>query len=104
MNRMTFRARATALALLAVTGALTPWPSAAQLAPTGGHYAARPSDTGYQYNGPNAIGAFATSVPLTLPPARGGLPVPLQLAFGARGFGAAGLGWDVPLAYVQVQR
>lgn len=104
MTWMTFRVRVTALALLAVTAALTPWPSAAQLAPTGGHYAARPSDTGYPSNGPNALGAFSTSVPLTLPPARGGLPVPLQLAFGGPGFGAAGIGWDVPFAYVQVQR
>ena len=46
-------------------------------------------------------GGYVTSVPLDLPAARGGLPVPLQLSSGARGVGAAGLGWDVPLSFVR---
>src|SRR5262249_21759582 len=33
----------------------------------------------------------------------GNLPVPLQITYGARGFGAAGLNWDIPLSYVQVE-
>jgi RHS repeat-associated protein len=75
--------------------------AAAQLAPTGGHYAARPSDTGFM-GVVNGSGGYSTSVPLDLPPARGGLPIPLSVVYGARGVGAAGLGWDVPLSYVSV--
>jgi hypothetical protein len=45
-------------------------------------------------------GGFSASVPLELPPARGGLPLPLQITSGARGFGAVGLGWDIPLSYL----
>lgn len=77
-------------------------PANAQLAPTGAHYAGRASDTGH--TGPNAGGGYAASVALELPPARGGLPVPVQIVSGSRGFGAAGLGWDVPLAYVLVDK
>ena len=80
---------------------LAPWPTTAQLAPTGGHYAGRPSDTGYVSGMVNVTGGFAASVPLDLQPARGGLPVPVQITYGARGVGAAGLGWDVPLSYVR---
>jgi hypothetical protein len=46
-------------------------------------------------------GGYAAAVPLDLPAARGGLPVPLQIVSGGRGVGAAGLGWDVPLSYVR---
>jgi RHS repeat-associated protein len=73
----------------------------AQLAPTGEHYAGRPSDTGYGGSRVDATGVFATAIPLELPPARGELPIPLQITYGARGVGAAGLGWDVPLSYIQ---
>ena len=78
------------------------WPtySWAQLAPTGAHYAGRASDTGHE--GPNEQGGYATSIPLDLPHSRGALPVPLQVVSGAHGFGAAGVGWDVPLSYVLV--
>ncbi|MCW5800976.1 MAG: hypothetical protein KIT31_01075 [Deltaproteobacteria bacterium] len=71
----------------------------AQLAPMGGHYAARPTDTGHAVT-PN--GGYSTSVPLELGEARAGLPIPLQVVYGGRGFGAAGVGWDVPLSYVHV--
>ena len=80
---------------------MVPRETAAQLAPTGGHYAGRASDTGYQ-GVVNASGGYAASVPLDLPAARGRLAVPLQITYGARGIGAAGLGWDVPLSYVRV--
>jgi hypothetical protein len=73
----------------------------AQLAPTGQHYAGRAADTGYGGTVANATGAFATGIPLEFPPARGGLPIPVQITYGARGIGAAGLGWDVPLSYIQ---
>src|SRR5262245_10921890 len=49
----------------------------------------------------NATGGYSQSVPLDLPADRGGLPVPVQLVYGGRGVGAAGIGWDVPLAYVR---
>ena len=68
------------------------------MAPMGGdHYAARESDTGFA-GGVGSSGGYGTSVPLDLPGARGGLPVPVQVVFGGRRFGAAGLGWDVPLS------
>ncbi len=79
---------------------LLPLTAAAQLAPTGGHYGGRSSDTGF--TGPiNPTGGFSASVPIDLPPARGGLPVPFQISYGARGVGAAGLGWEIPLSYVR---
>jgi len=74
-------------------------PVAAQLAPTGGHYAAQPSDTGFA-GGVSSSGGYSSSVPLDLPAARGGLPIPLQLVYTERGIGAAGLGWEVPLSYI----
>jgi RHS repeat-associated protein len=72
----------------------------AQIAPTGTHNAGRASDTGH--SGATDNGGYATAIPLDLPPARGGLPIPLQIVSGTRGFGAAGLGWDVPLSFVHV--
>lgn len=97
---MTFRQ----LAALIVFGAalLASKSSAAQIAPTGVHYAGRPSDTGHV--GPNDSGGFAASIPLYLPDSRGGLPLPVQVVSGAKGFGAAGVGWDIPLSYVLVDR
>ncbi|NPD25809.1 hypothetical protein HPP06_20560 [Corallococcus exiguus] len=79
------------------------WPQAgvAQLAPTGGHYAARASDTGTEPGAVNGSGGYSASVPLELPAARGDLPVPLSIGSGARGVGAVGLGWDVALSYVR---
>ena len=73
----------------------------AQLAPTGAHYAGRPSDTGYGGTFVNATGTVAATIPIDLQPARGALPIPLQITYGAHGVGAAGLGWDVPLSYIQ---
>ncbi|HKR23157.1 MAG TPA: VCBS repeat-containing protein, partial [Pyrinomonadaceae bacterium] len=72
----------------------------AQEAPTGAHYAGRASDTGRGGSFVNAAGTFPASVPLDLPGARGGLPVPLQVVYGGRGVGAAGLNWDIPLSYI----
>ena len=88
--------------LVLLTLLLLMWPrqSAAQLAPTGAHYAGRPSDTGHI--GPSVDGRFSASIALDLPQSRGGLPIPVQVISTGRGFGAAGLGWDVPLSYVQV--
>jgi hypothetical protein len=72
---------------------LNPGRAAAQLATTGG------SSSGFA--GANSSGGYSASVPLDLPGARGGLPVPVQIAYGERGVGAAGAGWDVPLSYIR---
>ena len=73
----------------------------AQIAPVGGdHYAARESDTGFA-GAVNAGGGYGASVPLDLPGARGGLRVPVSVVYGGRRFGAAGLGWDVPLSSIR---
>src|SRR6266436_2656924 len=79
-------------------------PAFGQLAPTGEHYAGRASDTGFTGGLVNQTGTYAATVPLDLPAARGGLPVPLQIVYGAHGAGAAGLGWDIPLSYIQRDR
>ena len=73
----------------------------AQLAPNGERYAGRASDTGFGGNAVDATGSFPTSVALDLPPSRAGLPLPLQMVYGAHRVGAAGLGWDIPLSYLQ---
>jgi RHS repeat-associated protein len=83
---------------LAVLALCAPRNGSAQFAPTGNHYGGRPSDTGFVSS---STGGYSASVPLDLPTPRGNLPIPLQLIYGSRGFGAAGLGWDTPLSYVQ---
>ena len=72
-----------------------------QLAPSGAHYAARPNDTGYGGTTVDATGNFPTSISLDLPSERSGLPIPLQIVYGAHHVGAVGLGWDIPLSYLQ---
>lgn len=88
------------LGCIALGASLAPSPASAQLAPTGGHYGGKPSDTGFE-GAVNSSGGYGASVPLDLPGARGGLPVPVQVVYTERGFGAAGLGWDVPLSYLR---
>jgi RHS repeat-associated protein len=80
-------------------------PAHAQLysyTPNGGNQAGRATDTGH--GSINASGGHSTSIPLSLPEARGDLPVPLSIVSGGRNVGAAGMGWDIPLSYVQVTR
>ncbi|HSR98665.1 MAG TPA: hypothetical protein VLM79_16530, partial [Kofleriaceae bacterium] len=77
---------------------LAPRPAAAQLAPTGGHYAAQATDGG---GGPNSSGGYGASIPLDLPGAQHGLSVPVQVVYNGQGFGTAGVGWDVPLSYIR---
>jgi RHS repeat-associated protein len=70
------------------------------LAPViGTHYAAETSDTGFA-GAVNSQGGYGAIVPLDLPPAKGGLPVPLSVVYGGSHVGAAGVGWDVPLSYI----
>ncbi|AKQ68271.1 hypothetical protein A176_005183 [Myxococcus hansupus] len=76
-------------------------PGVAQLAPTGGHYGGRASDTGTSPGAVNASGGYSASIPLELPTSRGGLPVPISINSGTRGVGAVGLGWDIPLSYIR---
>jgi hypothetical protein len=73
--------------------------AAAQVAPTGGHQAARPSDTGFS-GLVNSTGGYSTSVALDILPAKNGLPLPVGVIYGSRGVGAAGMGWDVPVSYI----
>jgi RHS repeat-associated protein len=87
---------ACSLLLLTTASALADGPYVS--APTGAHEAGRASDTGH--GGVLPSGGYATSLPLDLPPPRGGLPLPIAIQSGSRGVGAAGLGWDVPLSYV----
>ena len=95
LNLSRLRVAVLGLALAAPSVAL------AQLAPViGDHYAARESDTGF-VGGVSGGGGYGTSVPLDLPGARGGLKVPVQVVYGGRRFGAAGLGWDVPLSFIR---
>lgn len=92
--------RSAVLLLLVLTVALVPLSARAQLAPTGGHYAARSSDTGFA-GAVNSQAGYSASVPLDLPGARGGLPVPVRIVYGGHSVGAAGLAWDVPLSFIR---
>jgi RHS repeat-associated protein len=71
----------------------------AQVAPQGSHQAGKASDTGFA-GMVNSNGGYSTSVPLDLIPAKAGLPVPVQVTYGGRAVGAAGMGWDVPISYI----
>lgn len=61
--------------------------------PLGAHHAGRGGDTG-------GGRGYTAVVPLDLPPARGGLPVPVTLAVGGTRVGALGRGGDVRLSYL----
>jgi hypothetical protein len=67
-------------------------------APSGAHQAGRASDTGH--NAVTPSGSYTASIPLDLPAARGGIPLPLSIVSSGNRVGAAGLGWDVPLSYL----
>lgn len=96
---MTLR-RWLSLGCIALGASLAPSPVLAQLAPIGGHYGGKASDTGFE-GAVNSSGGYGASVPLDLPGARGGLPIPIHVVYTEHGFGAAGLGWEVPLSYLR---
>jgi RHS repeat-associated protein len=73
----------------------------AQQAPTGDHYAGRPSDTGVGGTQISPLGGFSSTVPLELPRERASLPLPIEISYSGHGTGAAGFGWDIPLSYIQ---
>ncbi|MGH9886852.1 MAG: hypothetical protein ACREBE_15080, partial [bacterium] len=81
--------RWVSFAILSLAVPLAARPAAAQLAPTGGHYANQPSDTGFT-GGVDSSGGYSASVPLDIPGARNGLPVPVSIVYGGGGVGAAG--------------
>src|ERR1041385_2662792 len=83
---------------LVVVGALSrlAW---GQAAPSGSHGAAKATDTGFAAQ-VNSTGGFSAAVPLDLPPAKRGLPVPVSVVYGGRAAGAAGMGWDIPISYI----
>lgn len=74
-------------------------PARAQVAPQGSHQAGRPSDTGFA-GLVNSSGGYNTSIPLDLIPAKRDLPVQVQVSYGGRAVGAAGMGWDVSISYI----
>src|SRR5262245_42142702 len=80
--------RLLSLAVVSLVAALHVPPAAAQLAPTGAHYAAQASDTGFS-GGVNSSGGYGASVALDLPASRGGLPIPAALVYRERGACAA---------------
>ena len=98
------RILATGLAGAALVAAsLASAPTArAQVSPIGAHNATLGPGTGV--NGPvSPTGGVAASVPLSLPAARGGVPVPLSIVYsGSARVGAAGVGWTLPLSYVRL--
>jgi RHS repeat-associated protein len=89
------------LAVLFGLALALPSAALAQTVPTapviGDHYE-RASDTG---GAVNSAGGYGASVPLDLPAARGGLPVPVNVVRAGSSNGAAGPGWDVPLSFIR---
>src|SRR5262249_25629597 len=96
-HRVLWRLGRCMLAAVSVLGASST--AVAQLAPLGGHYQTGASSTGFE-GVSNSQGAYSASVPLDLPSARGGLPIPVRVSYTGREVGAAGLGWDVPLSFI----
>ena len=76
---------------LTLTVLLAPLPAAAQLAPTGGHYAARASDTGFA-GAVNSSGGYGASVPLTCPRRAAAYRCPCRSSMA--GTASVRLAWD----------
>jgi hypothetical protein len=72
-----------------------------QVAPQGAVHATAGPGAGLGPS-PSPTGGFPAAVPLDLPAPRSGLPVPLSVNYtGAAEAGAAGAGWEVPIAHVR---
>lgn len=65
-----------------------------EIVPAGAHHAGQGPGTG-------GGRGYTTSAPLDLPPARGGLPIPVRLDIGGTQVGALGRGGDVQLSFVR---
>jgi hypothetical protein len=83
--------------IFALAASLASKPAEAQLAPTGGHYAAQGSATG----GITSSGDYGASIPLDLPAVHNGLPLPVHIVYGGQGVGTVGQGWDLPLSFIR---
>lgn len=93
--------RVISAALVILVGSSVSTTYATPLAPTGSHYAGRPSDTGFA--GVSNLGGYQTTLDIDLPPARGGSTIPVGLVYGGgRRVGVAGIGWELPLSFVRV--
>lgn len=100
-NRSSHRRARQALLLSAVLAAL-PGRATAQVSP--GSYHATVGDGAGLGPSVSPTGGFAAQVPLSLPPARGPIPIPLSVVYtGLTRAGAAGAGWDIPISYVAWQ-
>jgi RHS repeat-associated protein len=103
----TLRLPATPIRRLALTTSLAcllvgTSTATAQVAPVGAHDTTVGPGAGLEPVA-SPTGAFSTAVPLSLPPSRSGIPVPVQITYqGTTRAGAAGSGWDVPLSFVRV--
>jgi len=98
--------RRSCVALIAgvIASAAMSTPIQEQGAPVAGaHSAGRASDTGY-LGEVNSPGAFGATVPLDLPGARGGLPVPVEIVYGDNRIGAAGRLRNSCLAGLKIDR
>src|SRR5689334_1644895 len=93
------RRRWASLGLVSLAMGLAARPASAQLATAGGHDGGSLATGGF--SGLTNSGGYSAAVPLDLPPARGGLSIPVQIIYTERGVGAAGLGWDVPLSFIR---
>lgn len=77
-------------------------PTTAQVAPMGAHNMTLGEGNGV-LSSVSPTGGMAASVPITLPSARGGIPLPLSINYTAASrIGAGGAGWDIPLSYVRM--
>jgi hypothetical protein len=83
------------LAIVALAVLAPPAPFAANLteAPVGAHHAGHGPDNG-------GGRGYTAQVPLRLPAARGGLPIPVTLTVGGTRVGALGRGGDVQLSFI----
>src|SRR5215470_6370078 len=91
--------RWVSLGLASLAMSLASRPASAQLATAGGQDGGGLATSGFA--GFSNSGGYSASVPLDLPPARGGLSIPVQIVYTERGVGAAGQGWDVPLSFIR---
>jgi hypothetical protein len=96
------RRRAACALTLAAIAVVAPAVGRAQLAPASYHATVgEGTGLGGQVS---PTGGFSAEVPLDLPAARGGVPIPLRVVYtGQARAGAAGVGWDVPMSYVAWQ-
>jgi hypothetical protein len=97
------KSRHARLWVLAAVAWLVPTIAAAQSIAPGTPMGGRATDTGFSGT-VNSTGGLTQSVPFDFPPERTGIPLPVRLVHSGRRMGIAGLGWDLPLSYIQRER